>query len=381
MNYIELINNFWKKDIEYNFSDKEIALYFYLLSVSNSINWKNPFGLSNSMTIAKFGWGKKSFDTAKNNLQKADLISFKAGDGRGNVYQYEIKDTEKVYQKNTLLDTLSTFNENMSEKGTQKTPLSGNLSDTLLDTLSEQKGETSINININKTKEIETEKKAELNYPFSSDLFFEKWNLLASSPKWKVKATPSLQIALDGLKKFDEAFVIEMIDQAIVGDWSVFKGVELSDQYTKWKNQKEKPPKTTKESKARFRPPTLEEVKAYCLERKNKVDPEKFIDFYTARGWKYNNTKISDWEACVRTWEKNNFDNGKSIIGDNPKLSEAYKAYQEQNKKKVVESHSKNDALKVTPKEYKQMKDNGIEIKKDITPEELEEIRKRLKEL
>ena len=53
MNYIELINNFWKKDMEFNFSDRETSLYFCLLNVSNSISWKNPFGLSNAMTTAK----------------------------------------------------------------------------------------------------------------------------------------------------------------------------------------------------------------------------------------------------------------------------------------------------------------------------------------
>lgn len=91
MTYIELINDFWQKDIEYAFSDKEIALYFYLLKTCNSIGWKNPFGLSNSITAVKFNWGKQAFDTAKLNLQKAGLIDFKGSHGRGKVYQYEIK--------------------------------------------------------------------------------------------------------------------------------------------------------------------------------------------------------------------------------------------------------------------------------------------------
>ena len=56
----------------------------------------------------------------------------------------------------------------------------------------------------------------------------------------------------------------------------------------------------------RFVPPTLEEVVAYCQERKNKVDPQTFIDHYEANGWFRGKTKIKDWKACVRTWEKNN---------------------------------------------------------------------------
>lgn len=57
----------------------------------------------------------------------------------------------------------------------------------------------------------------------------------------------------------------------------------------------------------RFIPPTLEEVKAYCEERKNNVDPEHFLAYYTARGWILTNGKKAvDWKSCVVTFEKNN---------------------------------------------------------------------------
>lgn len=53
-----------------------------------------------------------------------------------------------------------------------------------------------------------------------------------------------------------------------------------------------------------FTPPTLEEVKAYCAERGNKVDAERFIDFYTSKGWFVGKNKMKDWKAAVRTWER-----------------------------------------------------------------------------
>ena len=56
----------------------------------------------------------------------------------------------------------------------------------------------------------------------------------------------------------------------------------------------------------RFTPPTLEEVQAYCLERNNKVDVERFIDYYTSNGWMVGKNKMKDWKAAVRTWERNN---------------------------------------------------------------------------
>jgi len=56
-------------------------------------------------------------------------------------------------------------------------------------------------------------------------------------------------------------------------------------------------------NKGRFTPPTVDEVKAYCAERKNKVDPNKFINFYESKGWMIGKNKMKDWKACVRTWE------------------------------------------------------------------------------
>ena len=57
-----------------------------------------------------------------------------------------------------------------------------------------------------------------------------------------------------------------------------------------------------------FKPPTVEEVKEYCIERNNNIDAEYFVDFQEARGWVLSNgKKMKDWKATIRTWEKNNF--------------------------------------------------------------------------
>ena len=53
-----------------------------------------------------------------------------------------------------------------------------------------------------------------------------------------------------------------------------------------------------------FVPPSLEEVKTYCLERKNGIDPEHFITFYQSKGWMIGKNKMKDWKAAVRTWEQ-----------------------------------------------------------------------------
>lgn len=62
-----------------------------------------------------------------------------------------------------------------------------------------------------------------------------------------------------------------------------------------------------KPKSSRFVPPSVDEVRDYCQERNNLVDPEKFVDYYTARGWKIGKNSMKDWRAAVRTWERNNY--------------------------------------------------------------------------
>ena len=70
-----------------------------------------------------------------------------------------------------------------------------------------------------------------------------------------------------------------------------------------------------KKRTSRFRPPTVEEVEAYCFERNNRVDPERFVDFYSSNGWKVGKNPMKDWKAAVRTWEKR--DGPDNVVGLN----------------------------------------------------------------
>ena len=59
-------------------------------------------------------------------------------------------------------------------------------------------------------------------------------------------------------------------------------------------------------ARTRFTPPTLDEVIAYCQERGNSVDAERFVSFYESNGWKVGKNPMKDWRAAVRTWERDN---------------------------------------------------------------------------
>lgn len=70
-------------------------------------------------------------------------------------------------------------------------------------------------------------------------------------------------------------------------------------------------PTATIESKAdkpptrhRFIPPTVDEVRAYCTENGYHIDPERFVDFYSSKGWMVGKNKMKDWRAAVRTWSR-----------------------------------------------------------------------------
>lgn len=74
------------------------------------------------------------------------------------------------------------------------------------------------------------------------------------------------------------------------------------------KEKEEEKEKENKKDKKVFTPPTVDEVRSYCQERTNGIDPEYFVAYYENRDWKLTNgRKMKDWKLAVITWEKNNF--------------------------------------------------------------------------
>ena len=78
------------------------------------------------------------------------------------------------------------------------------------------------------------------------------------------------------------------------------KEIELDKEIDKEIDKEE-----TTTRKKTFSKPSLEEIKEYCSERKNKVNAEKFYNYYESNGWKVGRNKMKDWKACIRTWEQN----------------------------------------------------------------------------
>lgn len=74
----------------------------------------------------------------------------------------------------------------------------------------------------------------------------------------------------------------------------------------------------------KFIPPALEEVEAYCLERKNGINAESFLDFYASKDWFVGKNKMADWRAAVRTWERRTENDTPARIEQNASGEEKY---------------------------------------------------------
>ena len=88
--------------------------------------------------------------------------------------------------------------------------------------------------------------------------------------------------------------VLPMSDKSIEKEKEKEKDIEIEKE------------KDKKEKRKRFSPPTLEELKAYISEKNLNVDAERFIDYYTANGWKVGKNSMKDWKATARNWDREN---------------------------------------------------------------------------
>ena len=63
----------------------------------------------------------------------------------------------------------------------------------------------------------------------------------------------------------------------------------------------------TDNNSKRFKKPTLDEVKNYCIFRNNNIDAEGFISFYESKDWMIGKNKMKNWKQAIVTWEKREY--------------------------------------------------------------------------
>ena len=83
-------------------------------------------------------------------------------------------------------------------------------------------------------------------------------------------------------------------------------------------NTKESNTEESNTKRYRFIPPTVEEVEDYINEKGYNIDAHKFVDYYTANGWRVGKSPMKDWRAAVRNWSRNNYQSDKKQGSGNP---------------------------------------------------------------
>ena len=83
-----------------------------------------------------------------------------------------------------------------------------------------------------------------------------------------------------------------------------YKQESFKEKELRTENEKTIEEPIKKQKRQIFKKPTIEEIQAYCKERKNSVDAQSFFDFYESKGWKVGTAKMKDWQASIRTWEQ-----------------------------------------------------------------------------
>lgn len=83
------------------------------------------------------------------------------------------------------------------------------------------------------------------------------------------------------------------------GDTRKMQGIILNELQDNYKKEG-----VDSNAHARFKIPSFEDVEAYCRARGNGIDPQQFVDYYTANGWRVGRKPMRDWQAAVRQWEQ-----------------------------------------------------------------------------
>lgn len=81
---------------------------------------------------------------------------------------------------------------------------------------------------------------------------------------------------------------------------------------------------TNKNYSNRFIPPTIDEVKEYCIEKKLLyVNPDAFIEFYSSKGWMVGKNKMTNWKMSISGWNRRAMERGDKPY--KPKTGTSYR--------------------------------------------------------
>ena len=77
----------------------------------------------------------------------------------------------------------------------------------------------------------------------------------------------------------------------------------------------EKPAQEIQQEKPKrknFVKPTVEEIAAFCKEKKYTVNAQQFFNYYESNGWKIGRNAMKSWQAAVQNWNTRDKANNKA---------------------------------------------------------------------
>lgn len=269
MNYIEEINKFqtWVA-VHPELSAAARILWFALMHYNNGCGWKKEFSLSVSGLALTTGLSESTIYRARKQLCDSGRIAFSKGHyGQASVY--------------CIIPFAANTYQNSSGEAESLTP-------------TEKESRTCINEGQNNTYDGNGE---QYNKPFSS----RDNSQYGSSCVGQSNDRP-----VPYRQEYSQTNCQSNCQDDCQNE-GMFDGIPKQNK-TKQNNRKENLSKKGDPveliDEAGCTPPSLEMVQAYCLARGNTVDPKQFVDYYQRRDWFVGQTKMKNWKAVVRSWER-----------------------------------------------------------------------------
>ena len=100
-----------------------------------------------------------------------------------------------------------------------------------------------------------------------------------------------------------------------------------NNEYKEEDNNEDKNKESDKRARARFTPPTLDDVGAYAREKgwsAAQFDAERFADFYASKGWRVGSQPMRDWKAAARNWAARERSDGGRFQAQGEKTNPAF---------------------------------------------------------
>jgi len=286
MNYIELINRFWRCDLEHLFTSNDTRLYFYLVHTCNQLGWKMPFGHSDRHLAAVAGMSVPTVRDCKKRLRERGLIMCEAPQTKSKGFEGQTRYWFPTVQTVCTDDCTDGLTVPLTDGYTVVPTVQTICTDGCTDNCTDGYTEGLTNNKLNKTKqdyyltplipplEKSVEEKKDfkddsdskkvpdrlapnadkpkkrrkvapkeendflLSLPFSSEKFTDAWNMILQMPKWKTKPPQSLQLALKKLSRYDEEFATHLVENAVTKNWQGVVFPDTDEKYQQWNQNK-----------------------------------------------------------------------------------------------------------------------------------------------